>query len=105
MNHYEIEPMFGNKPVEIEYDVHYSFDPGNRDTPPNMECSIESIRHRGREVSEEALIRLFSIHHGCHMPYEKIEEMLLENWFYWHEDDDKEYYADLMCDQRREEGI
>ncbi len=107
MNYYEIEPMYGSKPVELEYDVHYSYDPGDRDTPPDEDCYIESIKHRGREVSEEALIRLFSIHHGCHMTWEKIEEIILEHYFYfyWPEGDDKDYYADLVGDQRREEGI
>ena len=77
---YYIEPLYGEIEVELEYDVYYDYCPGDYSTPEYEECWIESIKHRGKEVSTEALERLFSMHHGCHMSWEKIEEIVLEDW-------------------------
>ncbi len=104
---YEIEPMYGNKPVELEYEVHYSYDPGDRDTPPYEEWWIKTIKHRGREVDPEALIRLFSIHHGCHMTWESIESMICEHWEEQCQrdaDDYAERQAEWLYDDLKAEG-
>ena len=108
---YYIEPLYGEIEVELEYDVYYDYCPGDRDTPPACDCYVEYILHKGKEVSEEALVRLFSIHHGCHMPPEAIHQILIEAW----EDEiareaedvdaEMEYQADFYYQQRREERI
>ena len=104
--HYELEPMFGEIAVELEYDVYYDYCPGDRDTPPACDCYVEYILHKGKEVSEEALVRLFSAHYGRHMSYEDIGAILIKDWESWLElerDDDGEdaaFWKDYWDSQR-----
>lgn len=99
MNIYEIEPMYTDTPIELEYDVYYVNEPATWEYPAEYELSIQEIRHKGKPVSEEALIRLFSIHHGCQMTWEDIEEIILEGW----EPVCEDYDADLQYEQWKEE--
>lgn len=105
---YEIEPLYGNKPVELMYEVHYSYCPGDRSTPEYEECFIESIKHKGKEVKPEVLERLFSIHHGCHMTLETILQMILEDWdrqIKMEAEDQREWQAYQRYQDMKEEGL
>lgn len=76
---YHIESMYGD-PVTIQASIHHMKDLGDRETPPYEEAWIDSITHKGKQVSDEVLERYFSILHGCHMPWEAIEEMIIEDY-------------------------
>ncbi len=87
MNHthtYRIKAMFG-KDIDLDVDIWHFHCPGDRDTPKYEETEIEGITKDGRPVSTAALERYFSILHGCHMNYETIAAMIIEDFEKCHE--------------------